>query len=242
MDVSTLLVAAVIFAATYLQSATGFGLALVCMAVIPLVIPVEDAIACVAIASFFVNFFIFFANRAGFSFRKALPLSIGIILGIPIGYYALRGLDGKMIIRLLGIALMAISAWDFIQGRFASKFVIPEKAGGVFGLIGGVLAGAFNVGGPPIVVYTYSRPWAKVEAVAILQTVFIAGGTTRNLLMVHEGEYTRELLTMVGWSLPGCLVAVWLGKLTLDRVPQVLLRKIVFALIFFIGLRYIISP
>lgn len=241
MDLPTLLVAAVLFAAAYLQSATGFGLALVCMAVIPLVIPVEEAISYVAVASFFVNLLIFFANRAGFCIRRALPLAIGMAIGIPIGYYSLRKLDGEMIVRLLGIALMAISVWEFLQSRF-SKAAIPDKTGGLFGLVGGVLAGAFNVGGPPIVVFTYSRPWSKVEAVATLQTVFIAGGLTRNILMAGSGDYTPELFTLVAWSLPGCLLAVWLGKLTLDRVPHLLLRRIVFGLIFLIGLRYVIAP
>ena len=51
MDMSIVYVAAILFAAAYLQSATGFGLALVCMALVPFVLPVSEAIAYVAIAS-----------------------------------------------------------------------------------------------------------------------------------------------------------------------------------------------
>ena len=39
MDMSIVYVAAILFAAAYLQSATGFGLALVCMALVPFVLP-----------------------------------------------------------------------------------------------------------------------------------------------------------------------------------------------------------
>ncbi len=241
MDFTTImLVAAVLFAAAYLQSATGFGLALVCMAIYPLILPVTDAIAFVSIASLFVNLFIIFANRAGLSIRHALPLCVGICLGIPIGYFALRGLDGKLIIRLLGIALMATAIADFLHGRITA-LRIPERSAGLFGLIGGILAGAFNVGGPPIVVYAYSRNWSKVEIVAILQTAFIAGGITRNLLMLGSGEFTLELLKLTGWTVPTAILAVWLGKLTLDRLPQMLLRRLVFALVFLIGASYVIS-
>lgn len=239
MDWTTVLVAASLFAAAFLQSATGFGLALVCMAFIPLLIPVGDAIAYVAIASLVVNGFVIFANRSGLSFRHALPLVVGICLGIPVGYYALRSMDGELIVRLLGIVLMLIAIGEFMQKRFA-RLAIPEKAGGPLSFLGGVLAGAFNVGGPPIVVYAYSRPWSKVEIVAILQTVFVAGGLTRNALMLHSGEYTAELLRLVAWSLPTAAVAVWLGKLTLDRLPQLLLKRVVFALIFAIGLKYVV--
>ncbi len=240
MDMSIVYVAAILFAAAYLQSATGFGLALVCMALVPFVLPVSEAIAYVAIASLLVNSFIIFANRAGLCFKRALPLCIGIILGIPIGYFALRSLDGKLVIRLLGVTLMLISAAEFLQGRMA-KLHIPEKAGGFMGMLGGILAGAFNVGGPPIVVYTYSRNWSKVEVVAILQTAFLAGGVTRNLFMLGAGEITTDLLILTAWTVPTAALAVWLGKLTLDRLPQMMLKRFVFALIFLIGFSYLFA-
>ena len=240
MDLSIVYVAAILFAAAYLQSATGFGLALVCMALVPIILPVTEAIAYVSLASLVVNSFIIFANRAGLSFRRALPLCVGIALGIPIGYFVLRTLDGQLVIQLLGATLMVIAAAEFLQGRIA-KLYIPEKAGGLMGMLGGILAGAFNVGGPPIVVYAYSRDWTKVEVVAILQTAFLAGGLTRNLLMLGTGEVTSDLLILAAWTVPTAIFAVWLGKLTLDRLPQLLLRRFVFALIFLIGLSYLFS-
>lgn len=232
-------VTAILFGAAYLQSATGFGLALICMALVPLVLPIGEAIAYVSAASFIVNLFVIFANRAGFSWRHAAPLSVGMCLGIPIGYFSLRTLDGEWVVRLLGVVLMLIALAEFLQSRF-SKLAVPERAGGFFGLIGGVLAGAFNVGGPPVVVYAYSMKWSKVETVAILQTVFISGGIVRNLLMMRAGEYHMDLIRLVAWSLPASAFAVWLGKLTLDRLPPSSLKAFVFALIFIIGLRYAI--
>lgn len=240
MDLSVIYVAAILFAAAYLQSATGFGLALVCMALVPIILPVSEAIAYVSLASLVVNSFIIFANRAGLCLRRALPLCIGIVLGIPVGYFALSALDGKLVIRLLGVTLMVIAAAEFLQGRM-TKLHIPEKSGGLMGMLGGILAGAFNVGGPPIVVYTYARNWSKVEVVAILQTAFLAGGLTRNLLMLGTGEINVELLALVAWTVPSAILAVWLGKLTLDRLPHMLLKRFVFALIFLIGLSYLFS-
>jgi uncharacterized membrane protein YfcA len=238
MDSALLCATAILFVAAYLQSATGFGGAIVCMAVLPLFIDVRDAVSFVSIASVAVTLMVVAANRSGLSLRNAVPLCLGMVLGIPIGYFALRQIEGGLVIRLLGIVLMLLSATEFLQNRF-SNLAIPEKTGTLFGFVGGILAGAFNVGGPPVVAYAYSRNWSKVEIVAILQTVFIAGATTRNILMASTGEYTARLFQLVGWALPGAVLAVWLGKLTLDRVPQPLLRKIVFSLIFLIGLRYL---
>ena len=241
MDPATLSVvaslAAILFISAYLQAATGFGLALVAMALVPLVLPIGEAIVYVSAASFVVNFFVIFVNWSGFSWRKAVPLSVGMCLGIPIGYFSLRAFDDEWIIRLLGIVLMGIALSEFLQTRF-SRLPVPGNSGSLFGFVGGILAGAFNVGGPPVVVFAYSMKWSKVETVAILQTVFICGGIVRNGIMFREGELHPELLLLVAWSLPTAALAVWLGKLTLDRLPQASLKALAFALIFVIGLRY----
>jgi len=249
MDLTTLGVAAILFAATYLQATTGFGLALVCVALMPLLVPVGDAIAYVSVAALVSTLFIMLANRGGLSFRNAGPLAIGMVLGIPVGYYTLHQLDGDLVVRLLGATLVVIAGAELLPARVRDRFLpsrfrsggdIPEGLGGVFGFAGGVLAGAFNVGGPPLVVYAYSRNWSKVETVAILQTAFLAGGLTRNGLMIHSGEYSAELLVMVAWSVPGAALAVWLGKMTLDRLPRDLLRRIAFVLVLAIGLQYLL--
>lgn len=239
MDPVSLWVVAILFLATYLQSATGFGLALVCMALIPLVLPVAEAIAFVAIASLAVNFFILFANRSGLDFRRALLLAAAMGLGIPVGYFGLRAIDGGLVIRLLGVVLMVIAVSEFLQNRIRTCS-IPDWAGGPLSFTGGILAGAFNVGGPPVVAYVYSRSWSKVEMVAVLQAVFVVGALARNGLMIANGEYTVELLRLVLLATPVAVIGVWLGKLTLDRLPRDLLKNFVFGLIFLIGLRYVV--
>jgi len=235
------LIAAILFAATFLQSATGFGMALVCTALFPLLMPVADAIDLVSVSCFLATIFIMLANRSGLSFRHAGPLALGMLIGIPFGFYGLSRVDGALVVRILGITLMLIAAFEFLQSRFRGSWRLPEKSGVFFGLVGGVITGAFNVGGPPVVIYAYSRPWSKTETVAILQSVFLTGSITRNALMWQAGEYTQDLLRLVLFSIPAALVGIWLGKMALDRVPQLWLRRIVFASIFVIGLNYLLQ-
>ncbi len=239
MDPLILFLAAILFGAAFLQSATGFGMALVCTAFVPLLLPVKDAIAFVSIACFIATIFIMLANRAGLSFRHAGPLALGMLVGIPFGYFGLAKIDGTLIVRVLGVTLMLIALTEFFQTRYKGTRKLPENSGVFFGLIGGVITGAFNVGGPPIVIYAYSRPWSKTETVAILQSVFLTGSITRNALMWQAGEYTPDLLMLVLSSIPAALVGIWIGKKTLDRLPQLWLRRVVFALIFVIGLNYV---
>ena len=103
MDPLILFLAAILFGAAFLQSATGFGMALVCTAFVPLLLPVKDAIAFVSIACFIATIFIMLANRAGLSFRHAGPLALGMLVGIPFGYFGLAKIDGTLIVRVLGV-------------------------------------------------------------------------------------------------------------------------------------------
>lgn len=239
MDSVLITVAVTLFVASFLQSATGFGMALVLMAILPMVITVEEASAFTSLGSMIVTIFVIAANRSGLSLRDAGPLVLGMCLGIPIGFYGLRILDGEFIIRVLGAVLILITLAEFLQNRI-KRLTIPEKSGTAFGLVGGVLAGSFNVGGPPLVVYAYSRGWPKVTSVAVLQTAFLAGGVVRNSLVAGAGDFTPSLLKLIAFSMPTAIFAVWLGKKTLDRMPRDQLKKIVFGMIFLIGLRYLI--
>ena len=94
---------------------------------------------------------------------------------------------------------------------------------------GGILGGAFNVGGPPIVAYVYSQNWSKTKTVALLQTVFFSSGIVRNGLMWFEGDTTFKLLSLVFFSLPFVLIGIWLGKIVLERTPLHWLKRIVFS-------------
>lgn len=239
MDERLIAVAAILFFASWLQSATGFGLALVAMGLAPLVMPVKEAIAFVSLSSFGVNAFIMFVNRAGLCWRRALPLVVATVFGIPVGYYGLRLFNGELVIRLLGVVLILIAILEVFRKRFA-RLDIPEKAGAPLAFLGGILAGSFNVGGPPVVVYAYAMPWKRVEIVAVLQTIFLSASIMRNLLMLQAGEIDGALLRLVAWTLPVAVLGVWIGKMTLDRLPEPWLRRVVYFLILLIGLRYAI--
>ncbi|MEM7697931.1 MAG: sulfite exporter TauE/SafE family protein [Verrucomicrobiota bacterium] len=239
MDWVLVLVISSLFFAAFLQSATGFGMAIVCMALLPLVIPVSDAIAFVSLACFAVTVVIMLVNRGGLSWKKAGPLAIGMVVGIPLGFFGLRWLDSDGVLRVLGVVLVAIALWELIR-EFFGALSLPDWTGGAFGLLGGLLAGGFNVGGPALVVFTHSRSWSKVEIIATLQSVFLLGGITRIALMIPAGDITAERWRYVIWAIPFGIAAVFLGKLVLDRIPQAWFRRIVFGMILLIGVRYLL--
>lgn len=224
--------------AAFVQSATGFGLALVAMAILPLFMTVRDATTLTALLNFVVCIGVILSNRQSLSLKKCWPLMVAICVGIPIGYYGLRTFDEIWVIRILGFVLVAIALSEMLRKGNAQ---MSQKAGIPICIGGGILGGAFNVGGPPIVAYIYSQNWGKLQSVVMLQTLFLASAVIRNGLMIYEGDTTIPLVKQLAFSLPAIAIGIWLGKIVLDRTPLIWLKRVVFAAVMAIGLMYIIK-
>lgn len=236
-DPAFILVVALLGTAAFVQSATGFGLAIVSMAGLPLVLSIRDATTVTAMLNLIVCVGIVYRNRKEFRLENCWPLIIAICVGIPIGYYGLRTFNDVWVVRTLGIVLILISISELFFRKDGMK--MPAAAGVPICCLGGILGGAFNVGGPPIVAYIYSQNWGKVQTVTTLQIIFFASGIVRNGLMIFEGDTTWSLLKLVAISIPAVFVGIWLGKIVLDRTPLHWLKRVVFVAVLVIGTYYL---
>lgn len=255
------LVALVLAVASFVQSACGFGFALVAVSALPQIIGLAPAIALIAAFNLLVSVTTLWWNRGGFSWQKAWPLTLAICLTLPIGFWFLKSADPTLLLRVLGVILIVVALMD-LRGSLLERrrkrnqaadpvdpdsteivtvaHALPAWSVWPLGLIGGLLGGAFNVAGPPVVAYAYSQPWSKTQTVAVLQTVFLICGLLRNGLMAASGDYTLQLFKWIAWSLPPALLAIWLGKLLLDRLPKDLLKVAVFTFILAMGVKYLV--
>jgi len=260
------LVALVLAAAAFVQSASGFGFALVAVAILPQIIGLESAISLIAAFNLLVSLSTLWLNRGDFSWARTWPLAVAICATLPVGFWFLKNADGSILIRLLGVILIVVATMDLrlaavnfwrskipVQQRERPPIVendlavstteiqtLPKWSVWPLGLIGGLLGGAFNVSGPPAVAYAYSQPWTKLQIVAVLQTVFLIAGLFRNGLMVVAGDYNAQLFRWILCSIPAALVAIWIGKKLLDRLPKNLLKLLVFTFILVMGIKYLV--
>ncbi len=230
----------ILSAAAFVQSVSGFGMALVASAALPLVMPLHEGIALVAVFNLFVCVVTLWHNRAAFSWSSAWPIALFMCLGIPIGFFFLHSADPAILIRVLGAVLVTIAIFDLRFSPKADHHRMPGWAAAPLGLLGGVVGGAFNVGGPPVVAYVYSQNWEKARNVAVLQTVFLCGGLTRNALMGPAGDYTRQLFLVLAWSAIPAALSIALGKWLLEKIPKQRLRTGVFLFVLAMGVKYLV--
>lgn len=237
---SPLAAIAILAFAGFTQGLTGFGFGLVSMALLPLALPLKDAVVVVAALNVAACATTLFATRRHFSWRRGAGLALGSCAGVPIGFQALVHLDSQMLLHALGavMGLFAVSEL-FLARRFRPQF--PTWVGFPVGLVSGGLGGAFNIGGPPVIAYAYLQPWAKEEIVATLQLVFGTSALIRLALVGHSGLLRSDLLQLALLALLPMLAGIALGGRLLQRVPREPLKFAVFVFLLVMGAKYLLT-
>jgi uncharacterized membrane protein YfcA len=109
----------------------------------------------------------------------------------------------------LGVLLIAFGLLNLINPKLPT--FRNEKLAYVFGLVAGVLGGAYNTNGPPVVVYGTLRRWSPDSFRSTLQAYFLPTGGT--ILISHglAGLWTPDVLRLYVYALPFIMLAIYLG-------------------------------
>lgn len=234
------LIAAVILLAAFTQGVTGFGSGLVAMALIPLFLPLRDAVPIVALLSLATNSSIMFQMRHHIERRKVLPMVLGALIGVPIGVYALKTLDAGLLKLVLGSILVGYVIYAFTGGD-RRRWTVGDWWGLPAGTLGGVLGGAFNTSGPPVIVYVTLKDWDKDAIKASLQVFFVSISLTAIPAHILAGNIHTKHLPMAGVALPTLLLGVWVGAKVYDRIDSDAFRKVVLVGLAIMGGFYVVQ-
>lgn len=238
----------VVFLATVLQSATGFGFGMVAMAALPVFLPfpaVSMGLPLLLVPMLLVNFA---ARREGFRWRPMVPMLLGVALGIPPGVYLLGAAPEELLKRVLGAVLLVSAALRLLKagGRPAAT---PEVGAEIApasspwdrwlapasGFACGVLGGAFNTGGPPVIYYLYGRPWPVGQIIASLQILFLLSAVLKLALGAGTGLLDKSAVALaLAGALP-MLAGIYGGIRLGARIPGSALRAGAFAFIAVFG-------
>lgn len=232
-----LLIGGILFLSAFTQGLSGFGVALVSMALLPSLIGIKESIALVALVAFVVDFGVLLRYWRSLQFGKVFPLILASLIGVPVGIFLLRRADEGLALAILGIILAGYALYAL------SGLRLPELKGKAWaysaGFIGGLLGGAYNTPGPPIIMYASCKKWTPDVFKGNLQTFFLQNSII--VLVGHwiSGSFTADILSLFWRGLPWLLAGIFTG-LAMDRwVNPELFRKIVLVLLVVMGVRLI---
>jgi len=233
------MVAVVIFLAVFTQTITGFGSALVSMAVLPQVLGIRTAAPLVALMASVLELVLLVRYHRALDLQAVWRIAAASLFGIPIGILALRLLDEKLILTVLGFVLLGYAAYALRSPR------LPELKHPVWaymsGFLAGLLGGAYNTSGPPVIVYGTCRRWNPNEFKGNLQGFFLF-----NSAVIVAGHAWSRNLTSTVWenfaiTLPAIALGLIAGFGLEKRIEPGRFRRIVLWVLLIMGLRLIIG-
>jgi uncharacterized membrane protein YfcA len=209
-------VLAVIFLATLIRSAFGFGEALVAVPLLALLMPVEEAVPVVTLVSITVAAIVVAQDWRQIHVRSAGWLVLSTLFGIPLGLWLLTAVPEAIVKGILAMVIIGFSSYCLVS---RSPYQLKDdRLAWVFGFGAGVLGGAYGMNGPPLVVYGSLRHWSPEQFRATLQGYFLPASLLGMGGYWLAGLWTSAVTRNYLWSLPLALVAIFLGRAINQRM------------------------
>jgi len=228
----------VALAAAFTQSLTGFGSALVSMAVLPGLIGIRTAAPLVTLITVTIDVALLARYRQALNLRAIWRLVTALVLGVPLGILVLRRVEERFVLAILGVVIAGYALYALLSPRLP-RLEHPAWAYG-FGFLAGVLGGAYNTSGPPVVIFGNCQRWPPSEFKGNLQGFFLVN----DLLVIAGHALSRNLTALVLRDylivLPALIVGLFVGGRLDRRLDPGLFRKIVLVLLVVMGLRLLL--
>ncbi|MCA1902483.1 MAG: sulfite exporter TauE/SafE family protein [Candidatus Hydrogenedens sp.] len=204
--------------ASFVHATTGFGSALVGMPILVLAVGLQISAPLLALLSQIVNLGVLLQNWKSLNWRSSLILILPSIFGVPIGLLFLKGGNEQILNAVLGIVLIGYGFFSFFyKDNTHEKHLVssptPSKTfyGLLAGFVAGILGGAYNANGPPVIIYTSIANPEKGSFRSVLQAFFLVNGFIIIFGHLIAGLVTKQVLYYSLPGIPGMFLGMLLG-------------------------------
>jgi uncharacterized protein len=229
-----LLAAAAVLAGAAVQSATGFGFALLAAPALFALLEPAQAVGAMAVLGALMSLLVLADGGPGLiDWRRLGPLLLAAMPGLGLGLLVLDAFSKPALQIGVGAAVVAATVVQLARGRPAAGGGAARGAGtaaGV-GLLSGALTTSIGINGPPIALLLEARGHRPGEIRATLAGAFLAlnlGGFAALLAVYGAGEVAAigRLLPLLG----ALIVGYALGALAFRRLDAASFRVAVLGL------------
>src|SRR5690625_119073 len=215
-DFILIAIASILFVATFVRTAFGFGEALIGVPLMALVIPVEIAAPIAVLVSILVAAIVLVSDWRHIEFGSALHLVVFTFAGIPFGLILLTQVPEVWVKVILGTVIALFSVYSLFNKRQAR--LKSNRFAWIFGVNAGILGGAYGVNGPPVIVYGTLRHWTPERFRATMQGYFLPTSIGIFIGYWSAGLWVSEVTRYFLLSLPAVLLAIVFGRIAGRRL------------------------
>ncbi|MBQ73992.1 MAG: hypothetical protein CMQ20_03075 [Gammaproteobacteria bacterium] len=235
IETNTLLFFALVVFGAVVQTVTGFALGLIIIAGVTVLGIAEISfsaavISMIALANVLVALR---ASRHHIDLEYVKWVSVGLVPAMLIGVILLEFLSTQyydFLQVLLGVVIICAGVMLMITpAAFEKKSPKPVRA--LCGMLGGVMAGLYSAGGPPLAYFMYRQPIELNAIRATLLATFAISTLWRTLVVAVAGHIDSRVLITAATSIPIVIVATLVTGRFMHHIPDLFVRRLVFVLL-----------
>ncbi len=225
----------IMFIANFIKAAVGFGAALIAMPLLTLLIGVKLAAPLFSLVGMGSSLIIVMNNRQSIDSWAALRLVLSALFGVPIGLYLLINVPEEIVLTILGAFLIVYGLYNLFTPPPLSVLQNDNLAYPM-GFLGGILGGAYNTFGPPVIAYAALKQWkpdhfrATLQTYMLFLTIVVAIGHNR------AGLWVEDVFVYLLFSIPSILLAIYLGDRFHHMIPHETFLRIIYVFLVAMGL------
>lgn len=229
IDLTTLYVLLIVFGATLIRSAFGFGEALVAVPLLAFFIPLQVAAPLAVLVSITIAGIVVVQDWKKIHLRSTGWLLLPTLIGIPLGLLLLTSSHQRVVKGALALIIIGFSIYSLIV-RTPPELRSDSRAWLLAcGFCAGVLGGAYGMNGPPLVIYGAMRRWSAQHFRATLQAYFLPASILGMMGYWLDGLWIPAVSRFYLLSLPVMIPAVFLGRVINHRLRGEVFMTYVYA-------------
>jgi len=200
----------ILFAGACLQGLTGFGYSLFSLPLLVFLMPATEAVPILSLTSIFLNALVYIHARKSTSIKRILPLLAAGAVGLPLGVWALKSMEGDVIKIAVGI-LVFLTSILYLSG-FRLKLRRERMAMVPVGLASGILNGATTFSGPPVILFLANQNVEKDSFRGSLAIYFLLLNILAAPAFIVGRLLTAPVALATAWRFPFVIVGALVGS------------------------------
>jgi len=224
--------------AAFVQSISGFGLALLSVPLMSLFTDVRLSVVVVNLIGLVTTSAQAWKEREHADAPLAVRVTVAVIIGMPLGLVAFLFMSETYLKVGLGIVVLFVTL--LLMRGFTLRST-TRTADWLLGGASGALSTSVGTNGPPLVFLFQARQMPQEIFRATISRVFILSNIVTVIIFASAGKITVDSIVAAAVSLPVLVIAISAGFWTRRFVNQQRFRILVLTLLVISGLSTIVS-
>lgn len=217
-----------VFVAAFMQSITGFGMAIIATPLLIITFEPKLAVVILQFISAISNFIFSMYLHKKINFTLVWHLLIGAAAGMPLGLIVYGSVSNMTLKLLVSIFILIF----LIMMRFVDiKIDENRRNGAVTGFLSGLFATTTGMSGPPLVMYLAYTKQDPHTIRATCTFYFLIVNLTSLAGFHFTGQPTDVAMQHAIHLLPGLAAGLILGNLAFKHVSPALFRQLIFIML-----------